>query len=429
MNKEDEDLVKAMKSRKEDSLFNFPLEVLKFDAFLEELERDHVTGVVEITTSRGAMRMLLKEGKILKCFLNEREVSIFEMEELKEKGTISVYRINEKILNLMVLFSGAEPKEMLSTEYADIKKYLQVKEKDQFSGIVEFFEEGSRGFLRLDKGEPHDGIFIDQEGVYFLSEALSKIMDTSHKFQIRSYDVKTLHPSDEITKEILSHTTFNVHHKIDPRKLLTEFETFTPENAKEIGRVQLHPHQSQLYLVEDEKEVIGSEFVYRTREYKFVQWVLQDFFLQLASENVNSYKYLWYWIPECDTVEFFEEIGGGNIFDVIFKTKNGDLLMQNPLGELLFVAKFAEHVSKEELQDFIKEIEQLKLSRAENGDLGAVFLVAETFDEEAVDLAENSTRKFLADRLAGLKGFLRISREAGVHLILVEEDPFKMVFP
>lgn len=69
------------------------------------------------------------------------------------------------------------------------------------------------------------------------------------------------------------------------------------------------------------------------------------------------------------------------------------------------------------------------MEEEKNGDLGAVFLVAETFDEAAVDLAENSTRKFLAERLAGLKGFLRISREAGVHLILVEENPFKMVFP
>ncbi|MFQ5891910.1 MAG: hypothetical protein ACE5HW_03850 [Candidatus Methanofastidiosia archaeon] len=422
-----------MKLKKEDSLFNFSLDVVKFDAFFEELEKDQLTGIVKITTPLTTMRIFLKKGKILKSFINDREASIFEIEKLKgSKGSISVYRINEGILNLIVLFSGAKPKETLSTEYADIRKYLQVKERDHFSGIVEFLEKGDRGFLRLDKGSPKDGIFISKERVSFFSEALSKIMDESRNFQIRSYDVKTLYSSDEITQEILSNTTFTVYHKMDTRKLLTEFENFTPENVEEIEKFQLHPHQRELYIIEDEGEVLGLEFVYETKEYRFLQWVLKDLFSGLAHKNVNSYKYLWYWIPECDTIEFFKEFNIGDelfTFDVVFKTNKGDLLMENPLGELLFVARFSEHVSRKDLQDFIEEVEKFKNSRIEMGDLGAVFLVARTFEKKALELAENLTKKSIADRLFKLKGFLRISREAGVHLILVKEDPFEMIFP
>ena len=426
MNYSDNDLTTAIKSQK-DSLFNFPLDVIKFDAFIKELEKDQLTGVVEITAPQEEMRILLKKGKPLKCLINDREASIFEAETLKN-GTVSIYRTDDHILNLMVLFSGTNPKEILSTEYADIKKYLTVKERDHFSGIVEFFEEGARGFLRLDNGEPKTGIFIDQDGVSFFSEALSKIIDEPRNFQIRSYDVKTVHPSDEVTQEILSHTTFTVSHKVDPRRLLTEFENFTPENAEDISTFQLHPHQEELYIIENKKEVIGLEFVYETKPYKFSEWVLRDLFLELATKNVNNYRYLWYWIPECDTIEFLKKIDTF-VFDVVFKTKNGDLLMENPLGELLFVAQFSEHVSKKELQEFIERIEKFKKTRLDKSDVGAVFLVAHTFDEDAVDLAEEITQKSVADKLAKLKGFYRISRESGVHIVLVEEDPFTIVFP
>lgn len=426
---QNEDPIKAIKSK--DSLFNIPLSVLKVDTFFEELGKDKLTGIVEITAPEETMRIFLKKGNTLKCFINDREASPFETDSLKDDSTVSIYKTDEQVLNLMALFTGAEPKEILSSEYADIKKYLQIKERDHFSGIVEFFEEGTRGFLRLDNGEPQNGIFISEGGVYFFSDALSKIIDESRRFQIRSYDVRTLHPSDTVEQEILSHTTFTVHHKVDNRRLLTEFELFTTENAKDIGTFQLHPHQDQLYIVEGEKEkeVIGLEFVYETKAYAFVQWVLRDLFVELAHKNVDSYKYVWYWIPECDSVEFMKEVNGEFVYDVIFKTKNGDLLMRNSLGNLLFVAKFSKRVSKEGLQEFVKEIIKFKGTRIEKGDLGAVFLVAETFDEEALQLAEELTQKSLADKLAKLKGFLRVSREAGVHLILVKEDPFTMVFP
>jgi hypothetical protein len=212
---------------------------------------------------------------------------------------------------------------------------------------------------------------------------------------------------------------------------LTEFETFAPENAEEIGTIQLHPHQDKLYMVQDEKETIGLEFVYETTIYKFVHWVLKDLFLELAKENVNRVKYVWYWIPECDRVEFLKEFPVNNkvSWDVVFTTTNGDLLMQNPLGELLFVARFLTAVSRDDLQKFVEEVEQFKKTRIDTGDVGAVFLVAETFEEAAVDLARALTGKSLPDKLAKLEGFYRTSREAGFHIILVEKDPFTMIFP
>jgi hypothetical protein len=175
-----------MKSRKENSS-TIPLNIIKFDAFFEEIEKDRMTGIVEITTPDDIVRIFLKKGKTLKCFINDREASIFEIQEIEHtSGTLSIYRINEQVLDLMVLFSGAEPREMLSSEYADIRKYLQIKERDHFSGIVEFYEEEARGFLRLDNGKPQNGISISQDGVSFFSDALSKIMDRTHNFQIRS---------------------------------------------------------------------------------------------------------------------------------------------------------------------------------------------------------------------------------------------------
>lgn len=71
------------------------------------------------------------------------------------------------------------------------------------------------------------------------------------------------------------------------------------------------------------------------------------------------------------------------------------------------------NVSRDGLQKFVEEAERFKNTRGDNGDVGAVFLVAETFEEDAVDL----------------EGFYRISREAGFHIILVEKDPFTMIFP
>jgi hypothetical protein len=425
LNQDSKEPVKTLKSK--DSHLSIPLSVLKLETFFEELEKDQVTGIVEITAPHQTMRIFLKKGKALKCFINDREASPFEIDTLEKESTLSIYRMNEQVLDLMALFTGAEPREILSSEYADIKKYLQIKERDHFSGIVEFFEEGTRGFLRLDNGNPQNGIFISEEGVFFFSDALSKIIDESRKFQIRSYDIKTVDADN--TEEILSHTAFTVYHKTDSRRLLTEFEMFTPENAEDIGTFQLHPRQDHLYIVEGEKEVIGLEFVYRTSQYRFVQWVLQDLFLELAQKNVNSYRYLWYWIPECDTVEFLRPIAH-NVCDVVFKTKNGDLLMQNPRGELLFVAAFAETVSRERLQQFMESVKQIKEARIDKGDLGAVFLVGKTVDKEALQLAEDITQKSIADKLAKLKGFVRISREAGVHLVLVkEDDPFTVVFP
>lgn len=146
LNKDDEDLIHAVKPRKKDSFFNFPLDVIKFDAFIQGLEADQFTGIVEITTKQKILRIFLKKGKTLKCLMDDREVSMFEIEKMKERGTVSLYRIDEKVLSIMVLFSGAEPQEILSTEYTDIKKYLKVKERDHFSGIVEFLEEGPEDF-------------------------------------------------------------------------------------------------------------------------------------------------------------------------------------------------------------------------------------------------------------------------------------------
>lgn len=231
-----------MKS-KEGSLVNIPLDVLRFDTFVEELEKNQVTGIVEINTSQGVLTVFLKKGKTLKCFMGDREASIFEAETLKGKGTISLFQMDAHVLDLMALFAGAEPKEILSAEYADIKKYLQIKGRDHFSGIVEFFEEGDRGFLRLDNGEPKNGIFISKGEIYFFSDALAKIIDEPRNFKIRSYEVKTLHK--DTAQEILSHTVFTIHHKVDPRTLLTRFEQFTPENAEDIAVIQMHPHQDE----------------------------------------------------------------------------------------------------------------------------------------------------------------------------------------
>ena len=429
MDQDNESLIKAIRSQNEGSFVNLPLDVIKFDALLREIEKDNLTGMVEITLPQKSVNIFLKNGKILKCFINDREASIFEINDLiQEKGTISVYKVDEQVLNHMVLFAGAEPTEILSTEYADVKKYLKVKERDHFSGIVEFYEEKARGFLRLDNGEPQNGIFISEDGLSFFSDALSQIIDESRHFRVRSYDVTTLHPQDPVKQEILSHTTFTVYRRVDPRRLLTEFELFTPENTEEIRKYQLHPHQDRLYIIQNEKETIGSEFVYETREYNFVHWVLDTLFLELARTTVNSYRYLWYWIPECNTVEFLKQFDGHS-FDIIFKTKNADILMQNPLGEILFTATFSDTITQNDLKKFIEEMKQFKTTRLEKGDLGAVFLVAHTFDKDALDLVEDIAQKSLADRLAKLKGFVRVSREAGFHLILVEGEPFKMVFP
>jgi hypothetical protein len=419
--------MEAMKSKREDFLSDFPLDAIKFDAFFEELKKEEVTGVIEIVTSEWTMNIFLERGKALKCFIGDKEASIFEIESLKEKkGTISIYKMDEKILNLMALFSGAEPEEMLSTEYADIKKYLTVKEKEKFSGIVEFIEEGARGFLRLDQGKPLDGIYIDETGVEYLSGALSKIVDESHNFKIQSYTVQTVTPSDEITKEILSCTSFTVHHKIDPRNLLTHFELFTPENT-DIGIMQLHPAQSELYIVENGQEMSGLEYVYETEWVHFAQWVLHDLFFALQN-SINKYKYVWYWIPQCTTIEFFKEFPGTGTVDVVFTTDNGDLLMENPRGRILFVAKWADTVTKEDFDLYLNGITELKKSRLEYGDVGAVFLVAHSIDKKVIKLAEDLTRS-LPDRLANLKGFYRVTSEAGFHILLVEKDPFTVVFP
>lgn len=64
MNHSNDDLTTAIKSQK-DSLFNFPLDVIKFDAFIKELEEDQLTGIVEITAPQEEMRILLKKGKTL----------------------------------------------------------------------------------------------------------------------------------------------------------------------------------------------------------------------------------------------------------------------------------------------------------------------------------------------------------------------------
>lgn len=77
----------------------------------------------------------------------------------------------------------------------------------------------------------------------------------------------------------------------------------------------------------------------------------------------------------------------------------------------------------------MEEAERFKNTRGDNGDVGAVFLVAETFEEDAVDLARALTGKSLPDKLAKLEGFYRTCREAGFHIILVEKDPFTMIFP
>lgn len=427
VNRDSKGLMEAMKSKREDFLSDFPLDAIKFDAFLEELEKEKVTGVIEIITSDWTMNIFLERGKTLKCFIGDKEASIFEIESLeKKKGTVSIYKMDEKVLNLMVLFSGAEPEEILSTEYADIKKYLTVKEKEKFSGIVEFIEKRARGFLRMDKGEPLDGIYIDDTGVQYLSDALSKIVDESHNFKIRSYNVKTVSPSPQVTKEILSGTSFIVHHKIDPRTLLTNFELFTPKN-EDIGVIQLHPTQKELYIVENQQEMSGLEYVYETDLFHFVDWVFNDLFIEL-NDMADKYKYVWYWIPQCTKIEFFKEFPGTGEVDVVFTTENGDLLMENPRGEILFVVQWKNTVTKEDFDSYLNGITKLKKTRSEYDDIGAVFLVADSIDKSVIKMAEDLTRS-LPDRLANLKGFYRVTSESGFHILLIEKNPFTVVFP
>ncbi len=203
-----------------------------------------------------------------------------------------------------------------------------------------------------------------------------------------------------------------------------------------IQSLPLYPKTGKNTWLSFGKQTLSAENIFKQGfEYRFSQWLLYDLFNKIiASGNKESLKYICSWVPETDKIKLFQPVenekGRARFFNIVTVDKSDKIL------HMVYRTYTGE---ARQLRNFSDDMVSVKMRFLKSGDIGGVFYVSSApYTREALELFYELTgerkKKLgigLLDSLTGYRGFVRVGKNRGFHLCLVqeEEDGFTLIKP
>jgi serine/threonine protein kinase len=316
----------------------------------------------------------------------------------------------------------------LDSTIIDISGLVAKLAHDHFSGVVEMIFSTGKFYINTVDGEM---ISLMQSNDFQQDITDLKMGDMTTFFHSRSFTVNVFEavitPLRESIKRVFKEAFLEIDYTIDsqfhPLALLKRNgKDFHPgardalkngfdldlnmDNFRKIkmGKITINPI-----------DILESDFVN-----SFFDWSLTDlFFAILSSGNRDSLKYITTWIPLIQKVyinhTMLDNNSNKHSFDMVSEDKN---------GKVLSITRKGSSGSKEELIKFIEEVTAVKTKLIKTGDIGGAYLVVPgDFTAEALSYYYELTtvKKKLFDKITKYKGFVRLGKNRGFHLVLVTE--------
>lgn len=171
---------------------------------------------------------------------------------------------------------------------------------------------------------------------------------------------------------------------------------------------------------------VDAAFVASDPMIRFLEWGLSELSHYFRErERSARWRYLSEWLPL---------VRGARIHHSLERPTSRDtdpfgLVTFDGGGKVLHVADRVAHVTADRLLAFRDRVVAAKTARLGTGDIGGAFLVAPSFDEEALEVYRNATKPEtttrsllgLEEKLTRYEGFVRLGPRRGFHLLLVAE--------
>jgi hypothetical protein len=147
----------------------------------KELKEKKLTGLLKISFEACEGIIFFDEGSIIdgyEIFKDEMPVKDRNGRNTAERsrvenGTIDVYELPQRILQIFIMTLRETPSQKLHTMYTDFKKLLIFLEQRKLHGTLQITTSKGKGYVLLDSGRPVDVFFCNTSG----SEALSELLD------------------------------------------------------------------------------------------------------------------------------------------------------------------------------------------------------------------------------------------------------------
>ena len=158
---------------------------------------------------------------------------------------------------------------------------------------------------------------------------------------------------------------------------------------------------------------------------RFLAWLIEEMPRYLAERDLfGRWKYLADWIFLTRKATAYDSLvrPGTPTHDAFdLSTADGD-------GKILHLAHRLTNPDVESFKAFLDRVIAAKTARKKTGDVGGVFLIAPSFDQdvlhayqETLHSASSSTWFGMEESFTGYEGFVRIGPRRGFHLMLVQE--------
>jgi len=171
--------------------------------------------------------------------------------------------------------------------------------------------------------------------------------------------------------------------------------------------------------------------------YRFLRWSLTElpaFFRE--RDKTARWKYLAEWLADVRTARLHHDLPRPGSLETDFF----DLVTFDAGGRALHLAERVARGSAGALDEIRNRIIRAKTARIKTGDVGGAFLIARSFDDDALaayragDPGSTSGGRWtfgFEESFTGYEGFVRVGPRRGFHLLLVEEtdDGFLPILP
>lgn len=294
-------------------------------------------------------------------------------------------------------------------------------------------EEKFDGLIRLTRGEAFGLVFFDrgQEVLNLFSVGWEDVpIDQSwsqwmpqHRVQA-SVEELNEQPLSEAYRRLLRDFTVVVEPlglQNSPGKTRGELPGTTTQGlltvaSRGFGEIDVRPVSGRQDATE------GYE---RAPLYRFLVWAVRHLPQYFAErQKITAWKYLVDWLLLVRQARLYHTLERPQARDSDFF----DLVTFDESGKVLHLGHRLARPTAENVRLLVDRMIAAKTARSQNGDIGGAFLIAPSFDEEALaaytDAMETSSsgRWFkMEESFTGYEGFIRVGPRRGFHLLLIEE--------
>lgn len=351
---------------------------------------------------------------------------------LPEQAPATLYplpdHLDERVV--MSLSSLLHPPERthsgLDTAYTDMIKLYQRLCRQGFDGAIRLEEGDKLAYLMLHKGEP----LLDVFSTTWEADLLRRGWRSWIQGQ-------TLTAHVEKRRTSLNAATYRreLQDLIIRRVSESTLDEGLAEPSSTVQSGELRVCPGSL----DERSSRGSTIwrdIYESDvNFKLLSWMrtgLESFLRERG--RLDGWKYLAGWTDFIDRARLYHQLErpGSSERD------HFDLVTFEESDKVLHLGRRIIRCGVEELNLFIDSVETAKRARIKTGDIGGAMLVADEFDDDAVDAYFERVRQKndswffnFQDSMTGYEGFVRMGTRRGFHLLLIQSsgNEFKPILP